>query len=109
MSEKLGLIAGNGRFPFLILDAAKSRGYEVVVAAIKEETFPEIEQHGAASVHWMSLGELVEADRDFQSRGREDGGDGRAGEAQADIQLHSAGLEIGEAAAVAADCETRIR
>jgi DUF1009 family protein len=56
--ERLGLIAGNGRFPFLILDAAKARGYEVVVAAIKEETFPDIERHGAASVHWMSLGEL---------------------------------------------------
>ena len=50
MADKLGLIAGNGRFPFLILDAAKARGYEVVVAAIKEETFPEIERHGAASV-----------------------------------------------------------
>lgn len=58
MSERIGLIAGNGRFPFLILDAARARGYEVVVAAIKEETFPEIEHQGAASVHWMSLGEL---------------------------------------------------
>jgi len=58
MAERLGLIAGNGKFPFLILDAAKAKGYEVVVAAIKEETFPEIEQRGAASVHWMSLGEL---------------------------------------------------
>ena len=56
--EKLGLIAGNGKFPFLVLDAARARGYEVVVAAIKEETFPEIEAHGAAAVHWLSLGEL---------------------------------------------------
>jgi UDP-2,3-diacylglucosamine hydrolase len=56
--KKLGLIAGNGRFPFLILDAARSAGYEVVVAAIKEETFPEIEARGASSVHWLSLGEL---------------------------------------------------
>lgn len=69
MPEKLGLIAGNGRFPFLILDAAKSRGYEVVVAAIKEETFPEIEQHGAASVHWMSLGELSKLIETFQHEG----------------------------------------
>ena len=38
--EKLGLIAGNGKFPFLVLDAARAQGYEVVVAAIKEETFP---------------------------------------------------------------------
>ena len=34
--EKLGLIAGNGKFPFLVLDAARAQGYEVVVAAIKE-------------------------------------------------------------------------
>ncbi len=69
MSDKLGLIAGNGRFPFLILEAAKSRGYEVVVAAIKEETFPEIEQHGAVSVHWMSLGELSKLIQTFQREG----------------------------------------
>jgi UDP-2,3-diacylglucosamine hydrolase len=58
--QKLGLIAGNGKFPFLVLDAARSAGYEVVVAAIKEEAFPEIEDRGAASVHWLSLGELSE-------------------------------------------------
>jgi DUF1009 family protein len=69
MPEKFGLIAGNGRFPFLILEAAKSRGYEVVVAAIKEETFPEIEEHGAASVHWMSLGELSKLIQTFQREG----------------------------------------
>jgi UDP-2,3-diacylglucosamine hydrolase len=69
MPSRLGLIAGNGRFPFLILEAAKSRGYEVVVAAIKEETFPEIEQHGAASVHWMSLGELSKLIQTFQQEG----------------------------------------
>jgi UDP-2,3-diacylglucosamine hydrolase len=57
-SKKLGLIAGNGKFPFLVLDAALAQGYEVVVAAIKEETCPEIESRGAASVHWLSLGEL---------------------------------------------------
>jgi len=55
---KLGLIAGNGRFPFLVLDAARAQGYEVIVAAIKEEAFPEIESRGAAAVHWLSLGEL---------------------------------------------------
>src|SRR5512135_471807 len=56
--ERIGLIAGNGKFPLLVLDAARARGAEVVVAAIKEETFPEIESHGAAAVYWMSLGEL---------------------------------------------------
>ena len=55
---KLGLIAGNGRFPFLVLDAARAQGYEVIVAAIQEEAFPEIETHAAAAVHWLSLGEL---------------------------------------------------
>ncbi len=57
-AEKIGLIAGNGSFPLLVLDAARARGLDVVVAAIREETFPEIEEHGAASVHWLSLGEL---------------------------------------------------
>src|SRR3954462_4281114 len=57
MAQRLGLIAGNGRFPFLVLNAARARGMEVVVAAIKEETFPDIEQQGV-TVHWMSLGEL---------------------------------------------------
>ncbi|HXI89671.1 MAG TPA: LpxI family protein, partial [Blastocatellia bacterium] len=44
---KYGLIAGNGRFPFLVLEGARDRGVEVVVAAIKEETSPEIEQQAA--------------------------------------------------------------
>lgn len=56
--KKLGLIAGNGKFPFLVLDAARSAGFEVVVAAIKEEAPAEIENRGAA-VHWLSLGELA--------------------------------------------------
>ena len=57
-AQKLGLIAGNGSFPLLLLDAARAQGAHVVVAAIKEETSPLIENHGAALVHWMSLGEL---------------------------------------------------
>jgi hypothetical protein len=67
--EKLGLIAGNGKFPFLVLDAARAQGYEVVVAAIKEETFPEIESRGAAAVHWLSLGELSRLIETFQREG----------------------------------------
>ena len=58
MGERIGLIAGSGRFPILVLDAARSGGADVIVAAIKEETSPDIEQHGAAAVHWLSLGEL---------------------------------------------------
>jgi UDP-2,3-diacylglucosamine hydrolase len=67
--EKLGLIAGNGRFPFLVLDAARSQGYEVIVAAIKEEAFPEIESRGAAAVHWLSLGELSNLIETFKREG----------------------------------------
>jgi DUF1009 family protein len=67
--EKLGLIAGNGKFPFLVLDAARAQGYEVVVAAIKEEAFPDIAEHGAAAVHWLSLGELSKLIETFQQAG----------------------------------------
>jgi UDP-2,3-diacylglucosamine hydrolase len=67
--EKIGLIAGNGRFPLLVLDAARAQGAEVVVAAIKEETSPDIESHGAASVHWMSLGELTRLIDTFKREG----------------------------------------
>src|SRR6202142_4538458 len=66
---KLGLIAGNGKFPFLVLDAARAQGFEVVVAAIKEETFPEIESHGATAVHWLSLGELSKLIETFKREG----------------------------------------
>ena len=67
--QRIGLIAGNGRFPFLVLDAARSQGMQVVVAAIKEEASPEIEQHGAAAVHWLSLGELSKLIETFQREG----------------------------------------
>jgi len=66
---KLGLIAGNGRFPFLVLDAARAEGYEVIVAAIQEEAFPEIESHGASAVHWLSLGELSKLIETFKREG----------------------------------------
>jgi UDP-2,3-diacylglucosamine hydrolase len=67
--ERIGLIAGNGTFPFLVLDAARAQGYEVVVAAIKEEASPEIESRGAATVHWLSLGELSRLIETFQQEG----------------------------------------
>src|SRR5438045_5775489 len=65
---KLVIIAGNGHFPLLVLDAARAQGYEVVVAAIKEETSPKIESHGAA-VHWLSLGELSKLIETFRREG----------------------------------------
>src|ERR1700675_4314918 len=69
LMTRLGLIAGNGKFPFLVLDAARAQGYEVVVAAIKEEAFPEIESKGAAAVHWLSLGELSKLIETFKREG----------------------------------------
>jgi hypothetical protein len=64
--QRIGLIAGNGKFPLLVLDAARAAGYEVVVVAIKEEAAPEIESRGATSVHWLSLGELSKLIETFQ-------------------------------------------
>ena len=67
--EKIGLIAGNGKFPFLVLEAARAQGFDVIVAAIKEETLPEIEAESAVSVHWLSLGELSKLIETFQREG----------------------------------------
>lgn len=67
--QRIGLIAGNGKFPFLVLDAARSQGMQVVVAAIKEETSPDIENRGAAAVYWISLGELSRLIDTFKKEG----------------------------------------
>jgi len=70
---KLGLIAGNGRFPFLVLDAARAQGFAVVVAAIREETDPEIDHRAACDerivLHWLSLGELSRLIEVFHKEG----------------------------------------
>ena len=70
---KLGLISGNGRFPFLLLDAARAHGAEVIVAALKEETDPEMDARAAADpdirVYWLSLGELSRLIEIFQREG----------------------------------------
>jgi UDP-2,3-diacylglucosamine hydrolase len=52
-----GLIAGNGDFPFLVLEGARSRRIEMVVIAIREEASPALERV-AKRLHWVSLGEL---------------------------------------------------
>ena len=58
---RLGLIAGNGKFPFLVLDAARAQGHDVTVIATREEAFPELTdaaaRHGAP-IHWISIGQL---------------------------------------------------
>lgn len=70
---RLGLIAGNGRFPFLVLDAARGAGHDVTVIALNEETFPEIADLAArppaADVHWISLGHLGKCIRVLKSAG----------------------------------------
>ncbi len=72
-SMKLGLIAGNGRFPFLLLDAARAQGFAVTVAAIREETDPEINHRAACdqhiTLHWLSLGELSRLIEVFHKEG----------------------------------------
>jgi hypothetical protein len=55
--DRFAIIAGNGRFPFLVLEAARDQGIDPLVVAIKEETSPEIDG-AAGAVHWLSLGEV---------------------------------------------------
>jgi UDP-2,3-diacylglucosamine hydrolase len=61
VTGRLGLIAGNGRFPFLVLQGARSLSRDVTVVAVKEEAFPELEEAAraaGAAIHWVSLGHL---------------------------------------------------
>jgi DUF1009 family protein len=62
------LIAGNGRFPFLVLEGARSQGIEMAVIALKEEASPELER-SAKRLHWVSLGELSKAIELMHSEG----------------------------------------
>lgn len=70
---RLGLIAGNGRFPFLVLDAARGAGHDITVIALKGETFPELADLAArppaAAVHWISIGQLGKCIKALQDAG----------------------------------------
>jgi len=70
---RLGLIAGNGRFPFLVLDAARALGHEVTVVAVKEEASPALAEaaarDGATELHWVSLGQLGKCIRVLEGAG----------------------------------------
>jgi DUF1009 family protein len=70
---RLGLIAGNGRFPLLVLDAARQLGHEVTVVAIKEEAGPDLAAAAArpprAALTWLSLGQLSKCIQTFQAAG----------------------------------------
>jgi DUF1009 family protein len=67
-SRSWGLIAGNGRFPFHVLEGARSQGIEMAVIALKEEASPELEKI-AKRLHWVSLGELSKTIKLLQQEG----------------------------------------
>ncbi len=67
---KYGLIAGNGRFPFLVIDGARAQGVDLSVVAIKEETDPDIERH-ASDVTWVGIGQLGKMLSTFKRSGVE--------------------------------------
>ena len=69
---RIGLIAGNGRFPFLVLQGARNLGHDVTVVAIKEEAFPDLEgsaHEAKADFHWVSLGQLGKCIKVLKSAG----------------------------------------
>jgi DUF1009 family protein len=70
---KLGLIAGNGRFPFLVLDAAQALGHDVTIVAVKDEAFPELEAHASrhpsATLQWVALSHLGECIKTLKDAG----------------------------------------
>jgi UDP-2,3-diacylglucosamine hydrolase len=70
---QLGLIAGNGRFPLLVLDAARQLGHAVTVVAVKEEAGPDLVEAAAreprASLTWLSLGQLSQCIETFRAAG----------------------------------------
>lgn len=70
--SRIGLIAGNGRFPFLVLQGARSLGHAVTVVAVKEEAFAELEPvalAAGADLHWVSLGHLGKAIKILKAAG----------------------------------------
>jgi UDP-2,3-diacylglucosamine hydrolase len=66
--DRFAIIAGNGRFPFLVLDAAHDRGIDPLVVAIKEEAFPELARN-AGEIEWLSLGEVARLLEVLSARG----------------------------------------
>jgi DUF1009 family protein len=71
-ASRIGLIAGNGRFPFLVLQGARSLGYDITVVAVKEEAFKDLEdaaRDARADLHWVSLGHLGKCIKILQAAG----------------------------------------
>jgi DUF1009 family protein len=67
---RYGLIAGNGRFPFMVIEGARRVGVSLSVAAIREETDPRIEQE-VERVTWVGIGQLGRMIRFFKGEGVE--------------------------------------
>jgi UDP-2,3-diacylglucosamine hydrolase len=65
---RYGLIAGNGRFPFLVIEGARRKGFNLSVAAIRQETYPEIEK-SADRVEWFRIGQLGKLIKFFKNEG----------------------------------------
>ena len=110
---RLGLIAGNGRFPFLVLEAARAAGHDVTVVAAKEETFPELTEAAKRVGQRDSLG-LARPARHLHQPAQEGRRlarrHGRPGQAHQDLFLgHHAGLDDGEGPGQAAVAEYRRR
>ena len=103
---RYALIAGNGRFPFLVLEAARTSGRPMLVAAIRQEADPDLERL-AAGFHWIGLGELSRLIDLLKSQGISSRRHGRPGEAHANLLLHPPGLAAAEAAGIALKEEHR--
>jgi len=70
--SRIGLVAGNGRFPFLVLQGARALGHDVTVIAVKEEAFADLEpaaRDAGATLHWVSLGHLGRCIKILKSEG----------------------------------------
>lgn len=67
---RYGLIAGNGRFPFMVVEGARKVGASLCVAAIREETDPRIEQE-VDRLTWVGIGQLGKMIRFFKNEGVE--------------------------------------
>lgn len=70
--SRIGLIAGNGRFPFLVLQGARDLGHDVTIVAVKEEAFTDLEdaaRRARADFHWVSLGHLGKCIRILKAAG----------------------------------------
>jgi len=71
VKKKIGLIAGNGRFPLIFAQAASKEGYEVFAVAHKGETDPSLENY-VAGIEWIKVGQLGKLIKAFKRAGVRD-------------------------------------